>query len=81
MTMSLKPNAQLWTVLEQIVRDDASGLICQFEVAPDGSPRLRLFGEALPFGNREIVFSLDGKEAGAGTHTGLCRPAWLTALD
>lgn len=78
--MSLKPNAQEWTVQEQIVEDEASGLTLQFEVNPDGTPRLRIYGPALPFGNREIVFDSDGIEAGAGTFAGLCRPSWMTEI-
>lgn len=79
--MSIKPDAKWWSVREQIIEDPASGLTFQFEVMPDGSPRLRVFGD-LPFGNREFVFNADGEEAGAGTAVGgLCRPAWLCELD
>ena len=76
--MATKPDWKPWSVREQIVEDAASGLTIQFEVYPDGSPRLRIFGDCIPFGNREIVFDSNGEEAGAGTFTsGLCRPAWL----
>lgn len=76
----MKPDGRPWTVREQIVEDPASGLTIQFEVMPDGSPRLRLFGD-LPHGNREIVFDHAGREVGAGTSTqGLCRPAWMTEV-
>lgn len=79
--MPLKQQAKNWTIKEQIVTDEASGLTIQFEMLPDGEPRLRLFGENLPFGNREIMFHRDGTEAGAGTCTGLCRPAWVTSTE
>lgn len=79
--MSLKPNGKPWTIREQIIDDPASGLTLQFEVMPDGEPRLRLFGESLPFGNREIIFDTAGAEAGGGTYTGLCKPAWLQPVD
>ena len=79
--MSLKEGGRLWSIREQIIEDPVSGLTFQFEVAPDGEPRLRLYGN-LPHGNREFQFDLEGKEAGAGTHlAGLCKPAWLTSLD
>jgi hypothetical protein len=79
--VTLKPNGSDWKVKEQIIDDLASGLTIQFEVAPDGEPRLRIYGELLPFGNREIQFHRDGTLAGAGTATGICRPSWLSSLD
>jgi hypothetical protein len=80
--MALKPDGKFWTVREQIIEDPASGLTFQFEVMPDGKPRLRVFGDKLRFGNREIIFDENGEEAGAGTATaGLCRPAWLERVD
>lgn len=79
--MSLKPNAKDWTIKEQIVEDPASGLTFQFEQDPSGCLRLRIFGD-LPYGNREIIFSPEGIETGAGTLLGGChKPAWLTDLD
>jgi hypothetical protein len=78
--MPLKPNGALCKVREQIVEDDASGLILQFECA-NGRTRLVIAGEALPFGNREIVFDADGREAAAGTLLGrFRRPSWLTKV-
>jgi hypothetical protein len=62
-------NVKPWTVLEQVVNDPASGLTIHFEVLPDGSRRLRLRGESLPYQNREFVFDVDGRHAGAGTDT------------
>jgi hypothetical protein len=75
--MALKPDGKPWTIREQIVEDPATGLAFQFEVMPDGEHRFRVFGDALPFGNREITFDSDGEEAAAGTYTGRCRPAWM----
>jgi hypothetical protein len=80
--MAVKPDGGLWTVREQIIEDPASGLTFQFELMPDGEPRFRVFGKALPFGNREIIFDKNGVEGGAGTvAAGLCRPAWLDRVD
>jgi hypothetical protein len=75
--MALKPNGARCIVREQIVEDRASGLILQFECEHD---RLRLViaGESLPFGNREILFDEDGRQAAAGTLVGeFRRPSWL----
>lgn len=77
--MALKPNGGLCAIREQIIEDPVSGLTFQFEMKPgsDAPVRLRIFGN-LPFGNREILFDEDGKEAGAGTAlVGSCRPSWL----
>ena len=78
--MPLKPNGALCKVREQIVEDDASGLILQFE-CENGRTRLTIAGRALPFGNREIVFDDQGREAAAGTLLRkFRRPSWLTKV-
>jgi hypothetical protein len=75
--MAVKPNAALCAIKEQIVEDRASGLIMQFEFQ-EGRTRLVIAGRALPFGNREIIFDDQGKEAAAGTLVGeFRRPSWL----
>ncbi len=75
--MPVKPNGALCTVREQIVEDEASGLILQFENC-NGRTRLLIAGASLPFGNREILFDDDGREAAAGTLLGsFRRPSWL----
>jgi len=67
----------LCKVLEQIVDDPASGLVLQFESSA-GKTRLVIAGKSLPFGNREILFDSDGKEAAAGTLLGeFRRPSWI----
>jgi len=77
--MPIKPNGALCKVREQIVEDDASGLILQFECTNTGRMRLIIAGAALPFGNREILFDDDGREAAAGTLLRrFRRPSWLT---
>ena len=79
--MSIKPNGQSWVVREQVFDDPATGMTFQFEVTPDGEPRLRIFGN-VPFGNREFVFNTAGVKTGSGTATrGLCRPAWMTEIE
>lgn len=78
--MALKPNGALCGIREQIVEDVATGLVLQFE-CHDGKPRLVIAGSALPFGNREIIFDRDGKEAAAGTLLGeFRRPSWLKGV-
>ena len=76
-TRPVKPNGALCAIKEQIVEDLASGLILQFEC--NGShTRLVIAGRSLPFGNREIIFDRDGREAAAGTLVGeFRRPSWL----
>ncbi len=71
-----------WSVRQQIIEDEASGLTIQFEVMPSGERKLRLFGGALPYGNREITFDSQGREVGAGTATtGPCKPTWITQVE
>jgi hypothetical protein len=78
--MPIKPNGGLCKVREQIVEDDASGLILQFE-CENGRTRLIIAGASLPFGNREIIFDDEGREAAAGTMVGrFRRPSWLTKV-
>lgn len=76
--MPAKPDGKPWAVKEQIIEDPVSGLTFQFEIMPDGEMRFRVYGEQLPFGNREFIFDKEGIEAGAGTVTrGVCRPSWM----
>jgi hypothetical protein len=81
--VSVRPNAKPWTVQEQICDDPASGLSIQFEVVDDPHCpfRLRIFGEALPFGNRDIVFRADGTCDGGGTSVRASKPSWPTKLE
>lgn len=66
---------------EQIVEDEASGLVLQFE-CENGRTRLVTAGNKMPFGNREFVFDADGREAAAGTLLGgFRRPSWLKTVD
>ncbi len=75
--MPIKPNGLVCKIREQIVEDPASGLTLQFECRGDRM-RLVIAGQSLPFGNREILFDEDGKEAAAGTLLGeFRRPSWL----
>ena len=81
--MAIKPNGINWTIKEQIIEDPVSGLTFQFETDPenDAPYRLRIFGN-LPYGNREILFDVNGGEAAAGTYpNGTCRPTWLREAD
>jgi hypothetical protein len=78
--MPVKPDASTCTIKEQVVEDLASGLILQFECV-DGRTRLVIAGKSLPFGNREILFDGDGREAATGTLAGeYRRPRWLRPL-
>ena len=75
--MPLKPNGAVCAIREQIVEDVSSGLTLQFECS-NGKVRLVIAGKSLPFGNREILFDHEGREAAAGTLLGeFRRPSWL----
>ena len=79
--MPIKPNGSWCAIKEQIVEDLASGLTLQFE-CENGRTRLVIAGRALPFGNREIIFDTDGREAAAGTLVGeFRRPSWLKEIS
>ena len=80
--MAVKPNAQDWTIKEQIIEDPVTGLTFQFSIAKgsDAPMRLKIFG-CSPAGNREILFDATGKEAGAGTAlSGACHPSWVHSV-
>ena len=73
-----KPDGKPWTVREQIIEDPVTELSFQFEVANDGTFRLRVYGNSLPLGNREFIFDANGEMCGTSTvMSGLCKPAWL----
>lgn len=80
--MAIKPNAEMFSVKEQIIEDPISGLTFQF-VYIEGSDapfRLKIYGD-LPNGNREILFDKNGDEAGAGTlFAKSCAPSWLRSV-
>ena len=74
MPVTVKPDGKPWTIREQIIEDLVLELTFQFEVMPNGESRLRIFGDKLRFGNREIIFNSKGAASGSGTATsGLCR--------
>ena len=57
-------DARPLAITEQHIQDPVSGLTIEFEVLPDGTQMLKVFGD-FPLGNREFIFSPDGLEAGA----------------
>lgn len=54
---------QDWVIKEQTVTDPVSGLTFEFEISVDGEPHLHLHGDCLVFGNRTLLFHLDGQAA------------------
>jgi len=75
---ALKPNAKDWTIKEQIIRDPISGLTLQFDVCPGGSMRLRIFGDGLSHGHREIGWGANGeREWSAVGKTRVPSPGWV----
>lgn len=65
--MPVRLNAQPLAIKEQIIHLD--GLTLMFRVEPESTARYRLalVGESLPFGNYEVLFDVEGNEAGGGT--------------
>jgi hypothetical protein len=58
---------QKWTIREQTVTDPVSGLTFEFTVSCDGEPHLTIYGDRLVFGNRTIVFHINGQAASGET--------------
>ena len=80
--MAIKPDAQDFIIKEQIVEDLVTGLTLQFVYMPDSDApyRLKISGD-LPYGNREILFDKNGKEAGSGTSLVGSSPAsWISEV-
>lgn len=81
--MAVKPNGKLVHIREQIIDDPASGLLLMFSAYPvvEGDPvsaRLRICGDALPYGNRDFLFHQNGEAGGGGTAAGgVCEATWL----
>ena len=55
-----------WIIKPQILREP--GIVLEFSTNKNGTPILRLWGEGLPCGNRDISFSDDGSYSGSGTN-------------
>jgi hypothetical protein len=72
MASRLNRNAKALIIKEQIF-EDASGITFQFivtEDTPDFPFRIRMYGDILPFGNRELTIGKDGVVNGGGTALG-----------
>lgn len=82
MSSRLKPNGRSFIIPEQIIEDRVTGLTLQFKATPetpDTPYRLIIIGDALPFGNREILFDCTGAVGATGTYTGpkACAANWI----
>jgi len=76
--MATKLGAKDCLIKEQIIEDLTTGLTLQFVRYDNGNCRLTLFGDILPYGNRDIIFDSNGEEAGGGTHVGECpKPTFI----
>jgi len=72
MASRIKRNGKDLIIKEQIF-DDASGITFQFVVVEHASDfpfRIRMYGDILPFGNRELTIGRDGVVNGGGTALG-----------
>lgn len=66
-----------WSIQQQLIDDDVSGLTFAFDVLPSGEPVLRIYGAILPHGNRILRFSQSGNlEHLATSVLGTERPNW-----
>lgn len=66
----IKEGAKTLNIKEQIWYNDASGLTFDFVVVendPECPFRLRIYGDILPLGNRELLINNDGIIDGGGT--------------
>ena len=85
MGVRVKPNAKDCRIKEQIIEDLVTGLTLQF-AHRDADPergrketiKLTIYGDILPYGNRDIIFNAEGVKCAGGTGvSGACRPSWL----
>jgi hypothetical protein len=69
----IKEGEKVLRIREQILFHDASGLTFEFVVV-DGDTlcpfRIRIYGDSVVMGNRELMFSPDGIIKGGGTFMG-----------
>lgn len=73
MTSFLKENSKEICIKEQVLFEDASGLTLEFVSVENDEKfpyRIRIYGDILPYGNREIFINKDGKIDGGGTYLG-----------
>lgn len=78
----LKPDAKAWTIREQIYTDPCADLTFKFEVTPAGEMKLSVYGDRLPYGNRDIWFSPEtGECVGGGTALVECSPSRLRVVQ
>jgi hypothetical protein len=70
-----KNDAKTLHIREQIWFNDSTGLTLDFVVVDNDAEcpfRLRIYGDNLPFGNREFTIGADGVINGAGTALTSC---------
>jgi hypothetical protein len=75
--MELAQATAEWSIREQFIDDDVTGLALKFEFTATGDPVLHIYGPYLPHGNREVCFAPDGKVKYLATSVlGSQRPNW-----
>lgn len=80
--MPIKPNGTPCNIREQIIEDLVTGLTFQFETVDDGTTRLRIYGNSLPFGNRVFTFDNSGAQVAMGVAvTNPGRASWIKKIS
>lgn len=68
--ITIKENAKTLKIKEHTIWEDSCGLTIEFivnENTPECPYRIKLYGDVLKFGNRQLEFGLDGINNGGGT--------------
>lgn len=56
---------EVWSIAPQVVDDLVTGLRLEFVIVR-GEPYLRISGDSLRYGNRQLEFAMNGGRTGAG---------------
>lgn len=78
--MATKPDAKICLIREQIIEDEVTDLTFQFSFV-NGTARLKVSGDSLPFGNRDFIFDENGELGATGTAMIDVKPSWLKEVQ
>ena len=72
---------KICVIKDQVIEDPNNNMTIQFEVVADGTTRLRIFCDALEFGNRDFAFDLSGELVGSGLAINPTRPTFMVDVS